>query len=177
MGRIIFILSLLISALVVQAQTNLDSLYAVWQDSSRENSVRLKAYNRYFNEGFLYCALIQRFFPSKHSNRFHQMLIGFNLSLNVWNDWTFIQSIRGFFITKKFENNSYQLRFSKSSKHFFDSIYVFVFCRVPRSSCDFGDSICDVGGKQGADKMRARVGMLWRMSLSCMLVSHAKPWL
>ena len=58
------------------------------------------------------------------------MLIGFNLSLNVWNDWTFIQSIRGLFITKKFENNSYQLRFSKSSKQFFDSMYVFVFCRV-----------------------------------------------
>ena len=34
------------------------------------------------------------------------------------------------FITKKFENNSYQLRFSKSSKQFFDSMYVFVFCRV-----------------------------------------------
>ena len=34
----------------------------------------------------------QCFFPSKHSNRFHQMLIGFNLSLKDWNDWTFIQS-------------------------------------------------------------------------------------
>ena len=84
----------------------------------------------FINEVFLYCAIIHPIKTSKHSNRFHQMLIGFNLSLNDWNYWTFIQSIRGLFITKKFENNSYQLRFSKSSKHFFDSMYVFVFCRV-----------------------------------------------
>jgi hypothetical protein len=54
MSRIIFILSLLISALVVQAQTNLDSLYTVWQDQSQADSLRLQAYHSYIDKGFLY---------------------------------------------------------------------------------------------------------------------------
>jgi class 3 adenylate cyclase/Tfp pilus assembly protein PilF len=54
MSRIIFILSLLISALVVQAQTNLDSLYTVWQDPSQADSLRLQAYISYIQKGFLY---------------------------------------------------------------------------------------------------------------------------
>jgi len=50
----IFSILLLIICSSVSAQTQLDSLYAVWQDKTQADSTRTKAYKNYIWNGFLY---------------------------------------------------------------------------------------------------------------------------
>ena len=42
------------SGICLKAQTNLDSLYAVWQDQNQPDSTRVVAYKGYIWNGFLY---------------------------------------------------------------------------------------------------------------------------
>ena len=42
------------SGISVNAQTQLDSLHAIWQDKAQVDSVRAKAYYKYIWEGFLF---------------------------------------------------------------------------------------------------------------------------
>jgi adenylate cyclase len=48
------ILFSLFTTFSLQAQTNLDSLYSVWQDEAQKDSVRATAYKDYIWEGFLF---------------------------------------------------------------------------------------------------------------------------
>ena len=52
--KFIFILILYTSGISLNAQIQLDSLYAIWQDNAQVDSVRTKAYYRYIWQGFLY---------------------------------------------------------------------------------------------------------------------------
>ncbi len=61
MQKITFILTLLLTALAVQAQSNrpdrqvdLDSLYAVWDDKKQADASRAEAYKHFIEKGFLY---------------------------------------------------------------------------------------------------------------------------
>ena len=54
MSKLLFTLSFVLATLTVQAQTNLDSLYSVWQDKTQNDSIRVKAYKNYIWKGFLY---------------------------------------------------------------------------------------------------------------------------
>ena len=68
----IFSILLLIICSSVSAQTQLDSLYAVWQDKTQADSTRTKAYKNYIWNGFLYSnpdtAIV---LVSKPSDSFH----------------------------------------------------------------------------------------------------------
>ena len=52
--KFIVILILYCSGMNLNAQTQLDSLYAIWQDTAQVDSIRTKAYYRYIWKGFLY---------------------------------------------------------------------------------------------------------------------------
>jgi adenylate cyclase len=52
--KFILILILYSSGTPLNAQTQLDSLYAIWQDNAQVDSVRTKAYYKYIWKGFLY---------------------------------------------------------------------------------------------------------------------------
>jgi adenylate cyclase len=66
-----FILVILHSSFVISsAQQNLDSLYAVWQDETQHDSNRVKAYNRYISDGFLYSDPDTAFFLAQNLLRF-----------------------------------------------------------------------------------------------------------
>jgi len=55
MKKILFTLSILVAfTFAAHAQTNLDSLYAVWLDETKADSTRAKAYHSYSYSGFLY---------------------------------------------------------------------------------------------------------------------------
>jgi adenylate cyclase len=54
MRKIILIILLTSSGICLKAQTNLDSLYAVWQDQNQSDSIRVAAYKDYIWNGFLY---------------------------------------------------------------------------------------------------------------------------
>ena len=54
MQKTIFIILLLFSGICLKAQTNLDSLYGVWQDQDQSDSTRVVAYKGYIWKGFLY---------------------------------------------------------------------------------------------------------------------------
>jgi class 3 adenylate cyclase/Tfp pilus assembly protein PilF len=54
MQKLIFIILLLFSGICLNAQTNLDSLYAVWQDQNQTDSTKVAAYKAYIWNGFLY---------------------------------------------------------------------------------------------------------------------------
>lgn len=54
MKRILFTLSILVASLAAQAQTNLDSLYSIWQDQTQTDSLRVMAFKNYIGQGFLF---------------------------------------------------------------------------------------------------------------------------
>jgi len=54
MKRKILLPLLLLSLFCLSAQTNLDSLWSVWQDETREDSTRLKALHNFILEGYLF---------------------------------------------------------------------------------------------------------------------------
>ena len=54
MQKITFLILLALSCTCLKAQTNLDSLYAIWQDDSQDDSTRVSSYKTYIWEGFLY---------------------------------------------------------------------------------------------------------------------------
>lgn len=54
MQKILFIILIVFSGLTLKAQTNLDSLYTVWQDQTQSDSIRSEAYYDYVWDGFLY---------------------------------------------------------------------------------------------------------------------------
>lgn len=54
MTRILFTLALTATTLSAQAQTNLDSLYTVWEDETKADTSRTKAFSKYIERGFLY---------------------------------------------------------------------------------------------------------------------------
>jgi adenylate cyclase len=54
MRKTVLSLFLLLAVVVTQAQTNLDSLYAVWQDETLSDSSRVAAYKEYIEKAFLY---------------------------------------------------------------------------------------------------------------------------
>lgn len=53
MNRLIILAALLLSSCFLKAQINLDSLYAIWEDETQTDSVRILAYNDYIWDGFL----------------------------------------------------------------------------------------------------------------------------
>ncbi|MGB1318731.1 MAG: tetratricopeptide repeat protein, partial [Flavobacteriales bacterium] len=54
MKNIFLLLVVACSAKQVTAQNNLDSLYKVWQDDGLPDSIRVKAYDDYIWDGFVY---------------------------------------------------------------------------------------------------------------------------
>ena len=54
MQKIFFIILIVFSGLSLTAQTNLDSLYTVWQDHTQPDSIRTNAYESYIWDGFLF---------------------------------------------------------------------------------------------------------------------------
>ncbi|MFT6814938.1 MAG: adenylate cyclase [Sphingobacteriales bacterium] len=54
MRKLLLILFISFPTLFIKAQTNLDSLYSVWQDETQTDSVRAAAYRGYIINGFLY---------------------------------------------------------------------------------------------------------------------------
>jgi tetratricopeptide (TPR) repeat protein len=54
MRRILFTIALVTTTFIGQAQTNLDSLYSVWQDQTQTDSIRSAAYHDYIWKGFLF---------------------------------------------------------------------------------------------------------------------------
>ncbi|MGB0369275.1 MAG: adenylate/guanylate cyclase domain-containing protein, partial [Flavobacteriales bacterium] len=53
MKKLFLLLVVACSSLLASAQTNLDSLYTVWQDEGRSDSLRTKAFKRYIRKGAL----------------------------------------------------------------------------------------------------------------------------
>jgi adenylate cyclase len=49
-----FLIVLFLFAVKAKAQTNLDSLYTIWQDQNQPDSTRVKAYSDYIWDGFLF---------------------------------------------------------------------------------------------------------------------------
>lgn len=54
MKKILFTLLLLLATLTNKAQSNLDSLYNIWQDEAQADSIRVDAYKAYIWDGYLY---------------------------------------------------------------------------------------------------------------------------
>jgi tetratricopeptide (TPR) repeat protein len=54
MKRLIFILLVTASGITLEAQTNLDSLLAIWNDPEQSDSLRVRAYRNYIWNGFVY---------------------------------------------------------------------------------------------------------------------------
>ena len=54
MKKLLLITLIFFSGLCLKAQTNLDSLYTVWQDETQTDSSRTEAYKTYISKGFLY---------------------------------------------------------------------------------------------------------------------------
>ena len=50
----LFTFLLVFASLISQGQSNLDSLYRIWQDETQTDSLRLQAYKTYIWDGFLY---------------------------------------------------------------------------------------------------------------------------
>jgi adenylate cyclase len=54
MNRIVLVMLICISGLTLKSQTNLDSLYSVWQDETQPDSSRVSSYKDYIGKGFLF---------------------------------------------------------------------------------------------------------------------------
>ncbi|MFT5723479.1 MAG: adenylate cyclase [Bacteroidia bacterium] len=54
MLKIVLTLLLCVATIATKAQTNLDSLYGIWQDETQPDTNRVKAYKDYIWDGFLY---------------------------------------------------------------------------------------------------------------------------
>ncbi|MFT6922372.1 MAG: adenylate cyclase [Crocinitomicaceae bacterium] len=54
MRKLLLIILITLSGINLKAQTNLDSLYTVWQDETLADSSRAKAYKDYIGKGYLY---------------------------------------------------------------------------------------------------------------------------
>ena len=54
MQKTLAIILLLFTCFCINGQTNLDSLYSIWQDESQTDSSRVMAYRDYIYEGFIY---------------------------------------------------------------------------------------------------------------------------
>lgn len=61
MNKLIIAFSLIIAAYSLQAQTNLDSLYSVWEDESQSDSTRTEAYITYIWSGYVFSQLDSTF--------------------------------------------------------------------------------------------------------------------
>ncbi len=64
------ILAILFSSFLVKAQSNLDSLYAVWQDESRLDSLRVIAFSNFIWNGFLFSKPDTAFILAKELTNF-----------------------------------------------------------------------------------------------------------
>jgi len=53
MKKTILILFIVFSGITLKAQTNLDSLYGIWQDETQDDSTRVKAYHKFIGVGFM----------------------------------------------------------------------------------------------------------------------------
>ena len=54
MKNLLLIISISISGLCLNAQSNLDSLYAIWQDETVSDTIRIDAYQDYIWDGFMF---------------------------------------------------------------------------------------------------------------------------
>ena len=54
MKNLLLILSISISGICLNAQSNLDSLYAIWQDETVSDTIRVDAYKNYIWNGFMF---------------------------------------------------------------------------------------------------------------------------
>ena len=54
MKNLLLIISLSISGICLNAQSNLDSLYAIWQDETVSDTIRVDAYQDYIWDGFMF---------------------------------------------------------------------------------------------------------------------------
>ena len=54
MQKLTILFLLAFSCTYLNAQTNLDSLYTIWEDRAKPDSIRVNAYYEYIWDGFLY---------------------------------------------------------------------------------------------------------------------------
>lgn len=73
MKRIAFILSIIITTFVGQAQSNLDSLYSLWQDHNLPDTTRLEAFYKFTWDGYLF---------SKPDSAFYFARLGYDFAKN-----------------------------------------------------------------------------------------------
>lgn len=92
MERILISFLLICSSLFIQAQTNLDSLYQIWKDTTQSDSLRAMVYNKYVHDGFVFSnpdsAIIladELFLFAKEKNYLKAQAAGLNLQgLAFW---------------------------------------------------------------------------------------------
>ncbi|MFT7613761.1 MAG: adenylate cyclase [Parvicellaceae bacterium] len=70
MRKLLLIIFISFSVISFNAQTNLDSLYTVWQDETQVDSSRAKAYKDYIGKGYLYSNSDTAFILAKNLLRF-----------------------------------------------------------------------------------------------------------